>query len=233
VDGDTLDDKPDPRARFGSLEAPLSEAKTMKSMESDFLDWNYHNSSVIVRANEDLDIYCGPQVSQAEFRTLCSDAAREKREAELNKVADRFDKKIDTVVARMKREQRELEEDRSDLSQRKMEEYGTHAETVLSLFGRRKKSLSRSLSKRRMTEKAEADVKESLQAIEEYEQQVKELQAEEEEALSEVNERWEEIASQVSEIEVTPYKKDIQVELFGVAWFPYYIAQIGDQIEEL
>jgi hypothetical protein len=233
VDVDSLDAKPDPRARFGSLEAPLSEPIAMKSMESDFLDWNYHNSSVVVRANEDLDIYCGPQVSQAEFRTLCSEAAREKRDAELKKVAEGFDKKIDTVMARMKREERELEEDRSDLSQRKMEEYGTHAETVLSLFGRRKKSLSRSLSKRRMTEKAEADVKESLQAIEEYERQVKELQAEEKEALEEVNERWEEIASQVSEIEVTPYKKDIQVELFGVAWFPYYIAQIGDQIEEL
>jgi flagellar biosynthesis chaperone FliJ len=84
-----------------------------------------------------------------------------------------------------------------------------------------------------MTEKAEADVKESLQAIEEYERQVKELQAEQEEALEDVSERWEEIASQVSEIEVTPYKKDIQVELFGVAWTPYYLAQIGDQVLEL
>jgi hypothetical protein len=233
VEVESLDDNPDPRARFGSLEAPLSEPRTMKSMENDFLDWNYHNSSVVVRANEDLDIYAGPQVSRAEFRTLCSVAAREKRDAELNKVADKFDKKMDTVLSRMKREQRELEEDRSDLSQRKMEEYGTHAETVLGLFSRRKKSLSRSLSKRRMTEKAEADVKESLQAIEEYERQIAELQAEQEEALEEVNERWEEIASQMSEIQVTPYKKDILVELFGVAWFPYYIVQVGDQIVEL
>jgi hypothetical protein len=134
VEVESLDDNPDPRARFGSLEAPLSEPRTMKSMENDFLDWNYHNSSVVVRANEDLDIYAGPQVSRAEFRTLCSVAAREKRDAELNKVADKFDKKMDTVLSRMKREQRELEEDRSDLSQRKMEEYGTHAETVLGLF---------------------------------------------------------------------------------------------------
>ncbi len=233
VEVDSLDDKPDPRARFGSIEAPLSEPKIMKLMQSDFLDWNYHNSSVTVRANEELEIYAGPQVSQAEFRKLCSETAREKREAELKKVADKFDGKIDTVLERMKREQRELEEDRSELSQRKMEEYGTHAETVLSLFGRRRKSLSRSLSKRRMTEKAEADVKESLQAIEEYERQVKELQAEQEEALKEVNERWEEIASQMTEIVVTPYKKDIQVELYGVAWLPYYLAQIGGQILEL
>jgi ribosome-binding ATPase YchF (GTP1/OBG family) len=164
---------------------------------------------------------------------MCTQAAREGREADLKKVTGRFDKKMDTVLSRMKREQRELEEDRSDLSQRKMEEYGTHAETVLSLFNRRKKSLSRSLSKRRMTEKAEAEVKESLQAIEEYERQITKLQAEQEDTLDEVNERWEEIASQLTEIQVTPYKKDILVEVFGVAWFPHYVVKIDGQILEL
>jgi len=233
VGTDALDDKPDPRARFGSIEAPLTDSKVMTAMKRDFQDWNYHNSSVTVRANEELDIYSGPQVSQAEFRKMCAQAAREGREGELNKVTDKFDKKMDSVLSKMKREQRELEEDKSDLSQRKMEEYGTHAETVLSLFGRRKKSLSRSLSKRRMTEKAEADVKESLQAIEEFEREIKELQAEQGEALDQVNEHWEEIASQVTEIQVTPYKKDILVEAFGVAWFPHYVVKIDGQIMEL
>jgi len=233
IDQDSLDDKPDPRARFGPLEAPLSDAKTMSAMEKDFRDWIYHNSSVTVRANKELDIYTGPQVSRAEFRKACAQAAREGQEAELEKVSDKFEKKVDTIVSRLKREQRELEEDKSDLSQRKMEEYGTHAETALSLFSRRKKSLSRSLSKRRMTEKAEADVKESIQAIEEYERQITDLEAEKGEALQEVNDRWEEIASQVTEISVTPYKKDILVEAFGVAWFPYYVAQVGDEMLEV
>ncbi|UCD99112.1 MAG: DUF87 domain-containing protein, partial [Chloroflexota bacterium] len=144
VSRESLADKPDPRARFDSIEAPLSDTKLMSAMEKDFSDWVYHNSSVSVQANEELDIYCGPQVSQAEFRRLCSEAAREGREAESKKVSASFDKKVDTILSRLKREQRELEEDKSELSQRKMEEYGTHAETVLGLFGRRKKSLSRS-----------------------------------------------------------------------------------------
>jgi hypothetical protein len=233
VNLESMNDQPDPRARYGTLEAPLSEPKIMKSIERDFLDWNYHSASVTVRANEALGIYAGPEVSQAEFRRLCSEAAREKREAELNKIAEKYDRKMDTVVSRLKREQRELEEDQAELSQRKMEEYGTHAETVLSLFGRRKKSLSRSLSKRRMTEQAEADVKESIQAIEVYEGQIREIQADQEEAQAEVNERWEEIASQVSEIQVTPYKKDILIELFGVAWYPHHVVKTGEQIIEL
>jgi hypothetical protein len=233
VDPDALEVKLDPRARFGALEAPLSDAKIMKSMQKDFLDWVYHESSVTVRANEELEVYAGPDISQLDFRKLCTQAARDRREAELDKISKGFEKKMDSIVTKLKREQRELEEDRSELSQRKMEEYGTHAETVLSLFSRRKKSLSSSLSKRRMTEKAEADVKESIQAIEEYEKQIVDLEKEREAALIEVNDRWEEIASQETEIAVTPYKKDIQVGVFGVAWFPYYLAQIGEQVVEL
>ena len=165
--------------------------------------------------------------------TAAMKGAQEAGQAELDKVEDKYDRKMDTIVSRLKREQRELEEDQSELSQRKMEEYGTHAETVLSLFSRRKKSLSRSLSKRRMAEKAEADVKESIQAIEEYEKQIKDIQADEKEALEEVNKRWEEIASQASEIEITPYKKDILVELFGVAWYPHYVVKTRGEITEL
>jgi hypothetical protein len=233
IDLDQMDDQSDPGSRFGSLEAPLSDAKIISSMEKDFLDWNYHNSSVIVRANEELDIYAGPNTSQAEFRRLCSEAAQQGRQAELDKFEDKFDRKIDSVVSKLKREQRELEEDQSELSQRKMEEYGTHAETVLSLFSRRRKSLSSSLSKRRMTEKAQADVKESIQAIEEYENEIKDIQAEKDAALEEVNERWEQVASQMTELQVTPYKKDIQVEMFGVAWYPHFVVRSGGQIIEV
>jgi hypothetical protein len=84
-----------------------------------------------------------------------------------------------------------------------------------------------------MTEQAEADVKESIQAIEEYEKEIKAIQADKEEALEEARERWEEIAGQVSEIQVTPYKKDILVELFGVAWLPHHLVKTGGQRLEL
>ena len=67
----------------------------------------------------------------------------------------------------------------------------------------------------------------------EYEEQIKDIQADKEEVIEEVNERWEEIASQVSEIQVTPYKKNILVELFGVAWFPHYVVKTGGRILEL
>ena len=186
-----------------------------------------------MRANETLKIYAGPEVSQAEFRKLCTEAAREKLEDEAEKVANSFDKKIERIEDRLDREERELREDKAELSQRKREEWGTHAENVFSLFGGRKRRLSTSLTKRRMAEKAEADVEESEEVIEDYEQDIAELQKEEERALEDVIQKWRDIADDMTEIPVTPYKKDILVDLFGVAWMPFHILQVEDEVLEL
>ncbi len=161
----SLDSAPDPRARFASLEAPLNDPKTLTSLRRDFEDYAYRNAQVVVRANEKLGIYAGPQVSQAEFRKQCSDAAREGRDTELEKVEKSIQTKLDRIQDRLEREQRELREDESEYSQRKLEEFGTHAENILGLFGGRKRRLTTSLSKRRMTEQAKSDIEESKDAI--------------------------------------------------------------------
>jgi hypothetical protein len=233
VSPQSLDSAPDPRARFASLEAPLNDPKTFTSLRRDFEDYAYRNAQVVVRANEKLGIYAGPQVSQAEFRKLCSDAAREGRDAELEKVEKSIQTKLDRIEDRLAREQRELREDESEYSQRKLEEFGTHAENILGLFGGRKRRLTTSLSKRRMTEQAKADIEESKDAIEEFEKDIAELEGELRQATEEVNQKWSDIVDDVTETSVNPYKKDILVDLFGVAWLPYHVVQVRDEVIEL
>ncbi|HEX9617710.1 MAG TPA: DUF87 domain-containing protein [Anaerolineales bacterium] len=235
VDARVLDTAPDPQARFAPLEAPLSDAKTLGALQKDFLDWAYRASRVSVRANESLKMYAGPEVSQAEFRSLCAEAARNGRDAEVRKVSEAFDKKLDAIQVKLAREERELSEDETELSQRRLEEYGTHAENVLNLFSRRKSSrrLSTSLSKRRMSEQAKADVQESKESIATFLKQIAALEAEKARALEEVNERWGEVANQVSEIPVAPAKKDVLLDLFGVAWMPYHVVEVGAGVVEM
>ncbi len=236
VDPRGLDRQPDPSAHFVAPEAPLTESRTMKSLESDFQDWVYRSVQVTVRANESLDIYAGPDISAAEFRTMCAEAARKERDEEVQKVSDKYDKKIATLQERMAREERELAEDETELSQRKMEELGTHAENIFGFFSKKSRStrrISSSLSKRRMTEQAKADVDESIDAIADFKKQIGALEKEKQSELEDVNDRWGEIANQSTDIPVTPYKKDILVDLFGVAWMPFHVVQTGNQAIEL
>jgi hypothetical protein len=233
VDPHQLDTKPALQARFAPLETPLTDAKALSGIQKDFLDWVYNSSQVTVRANETLKTYAGPEVSHAEFRRTCADQARRERDAEARKVSDSYDRKVDRLKQKLNREERELDEDQTELSQRRMEEIGTHAENLFSLFGGRRRRLSTSLTKRRLTQQAKADVEESLDSIEEFKEDVADLEKEKAQALEEVNERWSEIANQMVEISVTPYKKDTLLDLFGVAWVPYYLVKTEGEVLEL
>ncbi len=230
----TLTKPPDPRARFSTLEAPLNDVKVLTAMQRDFVDWVYRSTQITVRANEALKQYAGPQVSAAEFRKQCADAARQGRDAELHKVTAAYKTKLQTLKDKLKREERELKQDESELTQRKWEEGSTHLENVASLIGfGSKRRLTTSVTRRRMTTQAKADVEESEDAIKEFEQQLAALEAEQAAAMEEVNQRWGEVANQLTEIPITPLKKDILLDFFGMAWMPFHLVKLGEQVEEL
>ncbi len=223
IDIDALEPAARSEARFQDLTAPLTEGTKIKELETDFKDWIYHSVTLTVRSNEELEVFAGPQVSQGDFRRMCAEAAKSALEVEKDKVESSFEKKLDTIKDRLMREQRELDEDEAELSQRKLEEVGTHAENLISLLAGRQRRMTTSLTKRRMTSQAKADVKESLDAIEQYKKEIVELERERLQSLEEVEVKWQEILENTIEIPVTPYKKDILIELFGVAWIPYYL----------
>ena len=226
---------PAPQARFSALDAPLNVSKQMTALQRDFVDWIYRSVTVTARANEALKVYAGPDVSQAEFMKACAETAREARDAEIEKRAAQIDRKIKSLEDKLSREERELREDEAELSHRKMEELGTHAENVLGMFGGRKSSrrLSSSLTKRRMTEQAKSDVDESEDAIAQYQKDLQTFEQELQQVIDEINDRWGDVVNDISEVTVTPKKTDIYVELFGVAWMPYYLVESGGGTVEL
>jgi hypothetical protein len=226
--------QPDPRARYATLEAPLSDPKAMAALQKDFVEWVYRSAQVTVRANEALKLYAGPQVSAADFRKQCAEAARQGRDAELKKVSATFETRLRTLKDKLAREMRELKQDEAELSQRKLEEGTTHLENVASLFGiGSKRRLTTSVTRRRLTAQAKADVVESEEAIAEYKKQLEALEAEKAAALEAVNERWGEAATLLSEIPIVALKKDILLDFCGVAWMPFHVVKIGERIEEL
>ena len=202
-------------------------------MNTDFVDWLYRTAEVMVKANAQLKVYAGPDISDEKFREMCEDVAEEKAQVDIKKVETQYKKKLTAVEKKITREQREMAEDEEEYKRRKQEEAVKHAETIFGLFTGRRKSVSSSLSKRRMTAQAKADIEESKDAIAEFEREMDALKEELEDAVAEVEDKWEEIINDVTEISVSPYKKDIDPEIFGVAWFPYHLVQSGDRIEEL
>jgi len=234
IEPEMLEQALDPRARFAPLEAPLNDVKQMNALQKDFLEWVFRTSEVSIRGNEALKLYAGPETSEGEFRTQCANAARQVCEAELKKTSASYDTKLRTLTDKLDREQRELEQDKSELSNRKLEEAGNVAETFAGLLGiGRKHSISSSLTKRRMTSQAKSSVEESVATIKDIQEQIAIIEKEKAAALQAVNDKWGEVANQITEIPISAQKNDILLDFFGVAWMPYHLVKTGEQLTEL
>ncbi len=229
VNLDTLLNQALSNARFGELKPPLDDETSIKDMSEDFGDWIYRTRHLKLQFNEVLKLYSEPSETTAAFRERCSKAAREALDDVSDKIKAKRDKKMDSLELKLKREKLELDKDQKELSQRRLEEASKGLENVLKLLGSRKTSLSTSLTKRRMTTQAKADVEESEQMIAVYEKQLSEIENDFKAELEEAKTKMAESVSNIKEVSIALYKKNIFVELFGVVWMPYYAFKVKDK----
>jgi len=223
IDLDDFTRSPIPNATFDSLDdLPVIDSKYIKSLNSDFEDWIYRTQTMVIRVNEALEVVAGPDVSEDEFEEICTKAVEKKKEEALDSIRDKYETKLDKIEDRLQDEIQDLEEDKAELSHRRMEEAGKGLENILGLIGGRRRSISTSLTKRRMTSKAKADLKATEQEIKELEEELADMEAELEDVLKEAGEEWENVTDQTIEVPVSPYKKNIFTEMFGLLWLPYY-----------
>jgi len=231
---DKIESAPVPSSRFGTVEPPLNDSKMMTALQKDFTDWVFRNSAVTARANTALKVFAGPDVSQADFMKACADTARNARDAEIEKKTAAIDKKIKSIEDKLFREERELRQDQEDLRNRNIETGLSGAETLAGMFGiGRKKSLSTSVSKYRMAQNAKEEVRESEEAIDQFKKEVTQLQRERDDLAREISDRWGRIVGDTSEVAINPKKTDVYVNIFGVAWRPFYMVQAGGETFEL
>ena len=232
IDSSDLDSNPAPEARFLPLEAGFESSTTINSLKSDFADYVYHDAGLKLLANKELDLIASPGVSEADFKKESEETASKAMQEEIEDLQDSFRKKVEKIQDRIKKEERELAEDESEFSSRRLEELATHAENILGLFtgSRSRRRVSSSLTKRRMTSKAKADIEESVEMIEKLQEDLIALEESMAEDMQAIEERWDAIADQVDGTLVMPYKKNIRVELFGVAWAPYWRVHGGGNV---
>ncbi|KXK12703.1 MAG: hypothetical protein UZ14_CFX002002148 [Chloroflexi bacterium OLB14] len=76
-------------------------------------------------------------------------------------------------------------------------------------------------------------MQESQETIARLSNELESLERERDSLESEINKRWGSIVSEFDEVAIKPKKTDVYVNIFGVAWMPYYIVQAGGESFEL
>jgi hypothetical protein len=219
----------------GGLYAPLadgmSDSPPYTRFRDSFADYIYHNVALPIWVHRELGLESVADEEEATFRERCRQEAARRMAAEVDTLTTRFSRDVERLRSKLEAEERELARDIVEHEERKRDELLSAGESLIgTLLGRRSsRRLSQASTKRRLTQRAKADVEESEEVIAKLKAQIAEREREHEEALHAVRRRWEEAAERVEEAELHPTRSGIHITVFGLVWVPLWL--LGDNLD--
>ncbi len=220
---------------FASIPDSINSERELKSAQKELSDWLYYNSRFPIKIHETLDLFQEPGESERSFQSRLQQAAREMRDAEIDKISAKIETAIERIEDKRTKEERELEEDRAEFNARRLEEATGIGESVLSYFvGRRRTStmFSRAMTKRRMTTKANLDIQESEEQIADYNEDIAELEADLQAQIDDLKAKYDDLLDDLSTVELKPRRADVDVQLVALAWKPAWLIRFDDGLRE-
>jgi hypothetical protein len=229
-----VDTGPHPRSEGGPFFAPAPElansAQELKRINRSLADWLYYHSRLALTHHPELDILHHPGEPERSFKIRLRQAARERRDAEVDALTDKYEARLDRLEDRLRKEERDLIADEADYDARKREERITLGETIFSFFrGRRRtRAISTVARKRRLAEQAKLDVEETRDDIDQLEDEIDELEAELESSARDVTRKWVDLLDDLALEELHPRRTDVDVRLVALAWLPSWLVTYNE-----
>lgn len=209
---------------FASIPERANNSKEIDKIAKDFINWLYRNMELELRKHKKLNIFQHPNENVRDFIIRLQQAARERRDEEIDKLNDKHSKQIDRLRNKLRKLERELSSDEAEYEARKREEMLGIGGTVIGvLMGRRPTSAGTTISRRRrMSTKAKMDVEETKEDIVELKKDIDDLEKELKEVTSEISGRWENIGDEIIIEKIRPRRTDIQLQLMALGWVPFW-----------
>ncbi|OGD52913.1 hypothetical protein A3K80_03040 [Candidatus Bathyarchaeota archaeon RBG_13_38_9] len=209
---------------FDVVPEKANSSKEFNEIAKDFVNWLYRNMELELRKCEELNIFQYPNENIRDFTIRLQQAARERRDEEVDKLNDKYSKQIDRLRDKIRKFERELASDEVEYEARKREEMIGIGGTVIGvLMGRRPTSAGTTIfRRRRISTKAKMDVEETKEDIVELKKDIDDLEKELKEATSEISTRWENVDEEVIIETIKPRSTDIQLQLMALGWMPFW-----------
>jgi hypothetical protein len=230
IDPKQISSEPFGYAFYGPLSGGLTDAKRMTALKAEVIDYVYRSATLTIFYNSTLDVYASPRDSRRDFLLKIQQKAREARDEEIDVITRKYDKELERLDERLRRQLRDLTSDKQVLDELKREDLYTTGEAVLSLLkGRTTYTLSRMSRARRYKTQAQERAIQSEHTVSDIEQDIEAKQQELQEVLQGVNDKWAKVATTVEEVKLTPFKKDIVLEIMGIGWIPTWYVVLNGQ----
>ncbi|HUN09273.1 MAG TPA: DUF87 domain-containing protein [Aggregatilineales bacterium] len=230
VDPRRLSGVPLAAAIYADMPPGLTDSKRMTALQKELVDMLYTVAKIEVPFNPTLGIYGAPGADPSNYWAQVQQLAHENRDKEIDALAAKYEKLMDSVEDKLRRNERNLSAERKELADLKREEFFTKGEALLSLFkGRTTYTLSRTSRATRFRRQSQEQMTDLEREIADLEEELQKIQDRAQGEINAINDKWAKVAAEAVPYVITPFKKDIQVELFGIGWVPYYYVELNGQ----
>ncbi|MDX9953451.1 MAG: hypothetical protein RBT75_05125 [Anaerolineae bacterium] len=220
---------PEPDALFDSIPETLNEARELTAQRKSLEDHLYRASTLTLQYSPATKLYSSYGESDRDFKMRLHQAAREARDAEVDKLRAKYASRINTLEDRLRRAQATLTKKEADARARKQDALISAGETVFNLFSGRRRSVSAAVNKVTRSATVKHDIEAAEEQVEAVQADLLNMQEELKVQTEEITANWERTLGDLEEVAIKPRRTDVNVALFALAWAPHWqiVYQVG------
>jgi len=215
-----LADRAEPEALFDVLPETINEARELSALQRELADHLYRTGNLTLQYNPATKLHSRPDEDARAFHQRVEQAARELRDADVDKLKAQYAQQARRLEDRLRRAEATLERRQTQARQRKQDALITAGETVLSLFAGRQRSVATAARRITQTSTAQTDARAAEEEVSVVQADLKVLQEELHEKTQAIVQQWEAAVGQFEEIPIRPRRTDVEINLFAVVWVP-------------
>ena len=219
----------EPDALFDSIPETLNEARELTAQRKSLEDHLYRASTLTLQYSPATKLYSRYGEPDREFKMRLHQAAREARDAEVDKLRAKYASRINTLEDRLRRAQATLTKKEADARARKQDALISAGETVFNLFSGRRRSVSAAVNKVTRSATVKHDIEAAEEQVEAVQADLLNMQEELKVQTEEITANWERALGDLEEVAIKPRRTDVNVALFALAWAPHWqiVYQVG------
>ncbi len=203
-------------ATFAPLSSEIAEDKGLKKTKRTLVNWIYKNRRLTLYRTTSPRLTSMPNESLGDFKVRLKDILDDKKEQEIEKLQERYEKKEKTLLKRLKRAEERVEKEEADASKSMID---TGIAVLGALFGRSSSAkLGQALSKGSRAYKERGDISRAQEALEEIHEELELLAEELEEKIDELSEKYDVERVEIKDASIKPKKSDIDVKELSIVW---------------
>ncbi len=219
---------------YDELPAIATNARSYGGWNKELASYVFRERPLRIYHSPSLKAWSLPEEREGEFRGRLVHQARERRDAEVEKLKSTYDRRFQTMQDRIRRAEDRRDRNTAQYSQQKMQTVMTVGQTLLgAMLGRKAASAANigraatAANRAQRTAGRREEIARAEQELEVQQQRLAELENDFQEAVDRLEQKFHAEELEIESFDVAPRRSDISVRDFGLLWRPFRVTASG------